>query len=201
LNIGRIIARPFVGDEAHGFKRTANRKDFAIPPPPGNLLERLHEDGRTIVSIGKIGDIFAHRFTGKEIKGHDNAEHFDATLDALKDLPDGGLIFTNFVDFDTNFGHRRDVPGYAHCLETFDQRLPELLSRLREHDLILITSDHGNDPTWRGTDHTREHVPILIFGPGLEGGPLGRRDTFADMGASLARHLGVKAPAQGTSFL
>jgi phosphopentomutase len=127
--------------------------------------------------------------------------HFDATLEALTKLPDGGLIFTNFLDFDTDFGHRRDVPGYAHCLETFDARLPELFALMRPGDVAVITADHGNDPTWHGTDHTREHMPILIFGPGIEGRPIGRRETLADIGASLAAHLGLPATAAGRSFL
>ncbi len=198
LNIGRVIARPFDGNPRDGFIRTPHRKDFGFPPPPGNLLERLAGASRAIVSIGKIGDIFGHRFTGEEIKRADNMAHFDATLDALRELKDGGLIFTNFLDFDTEFGHRRDVPGYAHCLEMFDARLPELFAEMRPGDLAVITADHGNDPTWRGTDHTREHVPILIFGPGIEGRPIGRRETLADIGASLAVHLGVAPTAAGT---
>lgn len=201
LNIGRVIARPFVGNPRDGFTRTPNRKDFGLPPPSGTLLERLAGASRATVSIGKIGDIFAHRFTGKEIKCAGNMAHFDATLDALRELPDGGLIFTNFLDFDTDFGHRRDVPGYAHCLESFDARLPELFAAMRLGDLAVITADHGNDPAWHGTDHTREHVPILLFGPGIEGRAIGRRETLADIGASLAAHLGVEPAAAGRSFL
>jgi len=201
LNIGRVIARPFEGSPSRGFTRTSHRKDFGLPPPPGNLLERLAGASRKTVSIGKIGDIFAHRFTGEEIKRENNMAHFDATLDALRKLPDGGLIFTNFLDFDTDFGHRRDVPGYAHCLETFDARLPELFALMRPGDVGVITADHGNDPTWHGTDHTREHVPILVFGPGIETSPIGRRETLADIGASLAAHLGLPATAAGRSFL
>jgi phosphopentomutase len=201
LNIGRVIARPFEGNPTDGFVRTPHRKDFGLSPPPGNLLERLADASRSIVSIGKIGDIFAHRFTGSEIKRANNMAHFDATLEALRGLPDGGLIFPNFLDFDTDFGHRRDVPGYAHCLETFDARLPELFAEMRPGDVAVITADHGNDPTWRGTDHTREHVPILIFGPGIEGRPIGRRETLADIGASLAVHLGLPPTASGKSFL
>jgi len=201
LNIGRVIARPFEGSPSRGFTRTPHRKDFGLPPPPGNLLERLAGASRKTVSIGKIGDIFAHRFTGEEIKRADNMAHFNATLEALTKLPDGGLIFTNFLDFDTDFGHRRDVPGYAHCLETFDARLPELFALMRPGDVAVITADHGTDPTWHGTDHTREHVPILVFGPGIEGRPIGRRETLADIGASLAAHLGVPPTAAGQSFL
>lgn len=201
LNIGRVIARPFKGNASEGFFRTPHRKDFGLCPPPGNLLERLANAGRAMVSIGKIGDIFAHRFTGEEIKRDGNMAHFDATLEALRELPDGGMIFTNFVDFDTDFGHRRDIPGYAHCLENFDARLPELFAAMRPGDAAVITADHGNDPTWSGTDHTREHVPVLLFGPGIEGGPTGRRETLADIGASLAVHLGLPETAAGRSWL
>jgi phosphopentomutase len=201
LAIGRVIARPFKGDARQGFVRTPRRKDFAIPPPPGNLLERVAQAGRAMASIGKVGDIFAHSFTGREIQRDGNMAHFDATLEALRDLPDGGLIFTNFLDFDTDFGHRRDIAGYAHCLEVFDARMPELFAAMRPGDLAVISSDHGNDPTWTGTDHTREHVPILCFGPGVAGGPIGRRESFADIGASLAAHLDLPATASGSSFL
>jgi phosphopentomutase len=200
LNVGRVIARPFVGASPADFKRTANRKDFAVPPPPGNLLERASGAGREIVSIGKIGDIFAHRNTGREIKGANNMQHVDQTLAALKELPDGGLVFANFVDFDTEHGHRRDIAGYAAALEAFDVRLPEIDGLLKPGDLVIVTADHGNDPSFRGTDHTREHVPILAWGPGLPCGPIGRRATFADIGATIARHLGLGALASGTPW-
>jgi phosphopentomutase len=163
-------------------------------------LQRAAEAGGATISIGKIGDIFAHTHTGEELKGASNNAHMDMTLEALDRLPDGGLIFANFVDFDTEYGHRRDVPGYAACLEAFDKRLPEIIARLRSGDLAVITADHGNDPTWRGTDHTREHAPILAFGPGIAGGALGARASFADIGASLAKHLGLAATAHGTPW-
>lgn len=201
LAIGRVIARPFTGDAARGFTRTPHRKDFATPPPPGNLLERLTAAERPVVSIGKVGDIFAHCFTGREIRRDDDMAHFDATLEALDELGEGGLIFTNFVDLDTNFGHRRDPAGYAHCLESFDARLPELFAQMRPGDVAVISADHGNDPTWTGGDHTREHAPILCFGPGVAPGGLGRRESFADIGASLARHLRLPAPTCGSSWL
>ena len=200
LKIGRIIARPFVGATPGAFKRTPHRKDFAMPPAMGNLLDRAAEAGRPIVSIGKIGDIFAHRHTGEEIKGAGNMDLFDKTLAALATLPDGGLIFANYLDLDTEFGHRRDVPGAAACLEAFDARMAELATHLRPGDLVVFTGDHGNDPTFRGTDHTREHVPVLAFGPGIVGGPLGARPTFADIGASVAAHLGLAAPVAGRSW-
>ncbi len=201
LNIGRVIARPFQGGAGEGFARTPQRKDFAVPPPPGNLLERLAEAGRAVVSIGKVGDIFAHCSTGQEIKRAGNMPHFDVMLQALHDLPDGGLIFANFVDFDTDFGHRRDIAGYAQCLEFFDTRMPELQAAMRAGDLAVISADHGADPTWPGVDHTREHVPVLAFGPGVAGRAIGRRESFADIGASLAAHLGLSATACGASFL
>ena len=171
-----------------------------MPPPPGNILQRAAEAGRAIISIGKIGDIFAHIHTGEELKGAGNDAHIDLTLDALARLPDAGLLFANFVDFDTDYGHRRDVAGYAACVEAFDARLPEIMAALKPGDLVVLTADHGNDPTWRGTDHTREHAPILAFGPGIAGGPIGARASFADIGASLARHIGVDAPARGQAW-
>ena len=195
LRIGRVIARPFLGHDAASFRRTPNRKDFAMPPPPGTILDRAAEAGRAVVTVGKISDIFAHRATGRELKGADNDANLDHLLEALADLPDGGLAFANLVDFDSDFGHRRDAAGYAGCLERFDRRLPELLARLEDGDLLVITADHGNDPTFHGTDHTREVVPILAYAPGRAGRALGRRETFADVGATLAAHLGLGATA------
>ena len=203
--IGRVIARPFAG-APDAFVRTPNRRDFATPPPGETLLDRLTGAGRSVVSIGKIGDIFAHRGTGREVKASGNDACLDAALDGLRDLPEGGLVFTNPVDFDTDFGHRRDVAGYAAALERFDARVPEIGAALREGDLAVITADHGNDPTCRGTDHTREHTPILALGPGLRPGPglprgpLGRRG-FADIGATLAVHLGIAPLKAGQSWL
>lgn len=201
LGVGRVIARPFVGTSRKTFRRTANRKDFPIPAPPGNLLDRAAEAGRDIVSLGKIGDIFGHRATGREIKGRDNDAIVDALLDALDTLGDGGLAVANLVDFDTDFGHRRDVAGYAACLEAFDRRLPDILARLRPDDLLVIAADHGNDPTAPGANHTREHVPVLCVGAGLSGETPPLRETFADVGQSIAVHLGLAATPSGTSFL
>jgi phosphopentomutase len=197
LRIGRVIARPFVGDRPGAFRRTAHRKDFAMPAPAGNLLDRAHEAGRAIVSIGKIGDIFGHRNTGDEIKGDGHADLFAKMTTTLDRLPDGGLIFANFLDLDTDYGHRRDVAGAAACLEDFDARMATLPAQLKAGDLVIFTADHGNDPTWRGTDHTREHVPILAFGPDLAHAEIGRRATFADIGASVAAHLGLAPPTKG----
>jgi phosphopentomutase len=199
LRIGRVIARPFVGTAAGGFTRTANRHDYAVPPPSDTILDKAQAAGRGIVTIGKIGDIFAHRGTGENIRGPDNATLIDATIAALARLPDGGLLFANYVDFDTLFGHRRDVAGYAAALEAFDQRLPALLAGVRRDDLLVITADHGCDPTWRGTDHTREHVPILVR-DGHRAGSIGARTSFADIGASVSRHLGLAHTDAGTAF-
>jgi phosphopentomutase len=188
--IGRVIARPFVGDEASGFTRTAHRRDYAVPPPADTLLDRLTAAGRPVVSVGKIGDIFAHRATGREIKPGGNDACLTAALAALAELPDGGLVFANLVEFDTEYGHRRDVPGYAAALERFDARMPEIRAALNPGDLCLVTADHGNDPTWTGTDHTREQVPVIAFGPDIGSGPLGPLG-FPEIGRMVARHLGV----------
>jgi phosphopentomutase len=200
LMIGRVIARPFVGESAATFARTANRKDLAIPPPDGTMLDRAAAAGREIVTVGKIGDIFAHRNTGLNRKGKSNAEHLALTVEALGDLADGGLVFANLVDLDTEFGHRRDVAGYAAGLEAIDRQLPVLLAALRPDDFLVITADHGNDPTWTGTDHTRECVPILLAGARVVPGSLGRRDSFADIAATVCAHLDLAAPTAGEAM-
>jgi len=201
LKIGRVIARPFVGETAGSFERTANRRDYAEPPPETTLLDRLVADGRKVVGIGKIADIFAHRGVSEVVKGRNDMELVDATLAAFGRLGDGDLIFANYVEFDTRCGHRRDVPCYAAALERFDRRVPELEARLKPGDLAIITADHGNDPTWKGTDHTREHLPILAFGPGIAPGEIGRRETLADIGETVAAHLGLAPGKHGTRFL
>jgi phosphopentomutase len=201
LHIGRVIARPFIGETKGHFVRTQNRKDFAMPPPSGTLLDRASEDGREVISIGKIGDIFAHRNTGEELKGASNMAHFDLSLSALDRLRDGGLLLANFVDFDSDFGHRRDVAGYGACLEAFDARISDLFQILRQTDLLLFTADHGNDPTWTGTDHTREHVPILACGGGYPAGCIGRRQSLADIGETIAKHLGLPALPHGQAWI
>jgi phosphopentomutase len=200
LRIGRVIARPFVGRSAKDFVRTGNRKDFAIPPPDGNLFQRAARANRAVISIGKIGDIFAHRDTGQERKGKSNDGNVDLLLEALVAIPDGGLIFVNLVDFDTEYGHRRDVPGFAACLETFDARLGAIEAAMRPSDYCLITADHGNDPTFRGFDHTREHVPILAFGAGSPPGPIGARLSLADIGETIALKLGLPKGAHGAAW-
>lgn len=199
-NIGRVIARPFAGEIGH-FYRTGNRRDYAMPPPNKTLLDNMVDNGDTVVAIGKTADIFAHQGISKEIKAVGNMAIFDATLQALENAKDRTLIFSNFVDFDSSYGHRRNVEGYAAALEEFDQRLPELDELLRSGDLVIITADHGCDPTWQGSDHTREHIPVLCYGPGIEAGLIGKRDTFADIGQTLAEHFGLNPLNYGISFL
>lgn len=198
--IGRVIARPFHGDSG-AYKRTGNRRDYATLPPEPTLLDHLKEAGREVIAIGKTADIFAHQGPTQTIHAYGNMALFDATLQALQTAPDGSLIFTNFVDFDSSYGHRRDVAGYAQALEAFDARMPELLAQLRPGDLVVISADHGCDPTRPGSDHTREHIPVLAFGPGIRSRFVGRRDTFADIGQSLAEYLGIAPLNHGVSFL
>ncbi|MDN5928630.1 MAG: phosphopentomutase [Hyphomicrobiales bacterium] len=200
LNIGRVIARPFVGETKETFERTANRRDYAVPPPEPTLLDRLAGAGRQVIGIGKIGDIFAHRGVGEVRKGAGNMALFDAALGAMDDAKAGDLVFANFVDFDMLYGHRRDIPGYAAALEAFDRRLPEALARLQNGDLLILTADHGCDPSWKGTDHTREQVPVIGTGPGLASGSIGTRRTYADIGETIAEHLGIPTGPHGTSF-
>ncbi|MCA1454189.1 phosphopentomutase [Bradyrhizobium sp. BRP22] len=199
LNIGRVIARPFVGSSKGGFRRTAHRRDFSVPPPEPTILDACEVDGRDIVSIGKIDDIFAHRGTGRNGRGDSNDALFNCTLDGLNSLADGGLLFANFIDFDTLYGHRRDVAGYAAALEAFDARLPELMARLKSDDLLVITADHGCDPTWSGTDHTREQVPILLRSS-AQTSPIGKRVGFSDIGATVAAHLKLAPLRHGVPF-
>lgn len=201
LNIGRVIARPFVGERPVDFKRTGNRRDFSVLPPEPTLLNRVQDAGRSVHAVGKISDIFAHQGVSRVLKGSDNMKLVDATIQAMDEAEDGDLIFTNLVDFDMLYGHRRDVAGYAAALEAFDARLADIHEHTKPGDLIMITADHGCDPTWRGTDHTRERVPILSFGPGLPTRNIGIRTTFADIGETIARHLGLPPGPHGRSFL
>ncbi len=198
--IGRVIARPFVGEEGV-FRRTGNRQDFSIPPPDKTLLDYLCEHQREVIAIGKIADIFAHRGVTQTVKADGNMALFDATLEALKSAPAGSLIFTNFVDFDSSYGHRRDLAGYARALEAFDERLPQLDALLAPDDVVVIAADHGCDPTFPGSDHTREHIPVIVYGPRITSRCIGQRDTFADVGQSLALHLQIPPLPVGASFL
>jgi len=199
--IGRVIARPFVGTSARDFVRTGNRRDYAVPPPAPTVLDKLVASGGEVIGIGKIPDIFAHCGISRSVKATGNAALFDATLEALATAPDRSIVFSNFVDFDMLYGHRRDVDGYAAALEYFDTRLPALIERLGPGDLAILSADHGCDPTWPGSDHTREHVPVLVSGSRVRPGPLGKRATMADIGQSLAAHFGLPVMDYGTSFL
>lgn len=197
MKVGRVIARPFTGVPG-AFKRTANRHDYAMDPPGPTLLEWVQGAGRATHAIGKIGDIFSMKGIGKLWKGKSDLDLFGYLDGLVDDAEDGSLTFTNFVEFDTLYGHPRDVAGYARALEWFDGRVGALLTRLQPGDLAIFTADHGNDPTWAGTEHTRERVPVVCAGIGAGG--LGLR-SFADVGASVAAHLGVTAQGPGRSFL
>lgn len=201
LKVGRVIARPFEGPAEGPFRRTGNRHDYAVPPPAPTLLRVLSDAGREVWAIGKIGDIYAHDGPTREVRASGHEALWDATLGAVRECADGGMVMVNFVDFDAVHGHRRDVGGYAKSLEEFDARLPELFGAMRGDDLLCITADHGNDPTWRGTDHTRERVPVLFRGAGVEAGrSLGVRETFADIGQTLAAFLGVGRLGDGVAI-
>jgi phosphopentomutase len=200
LGVGRVIARPFVGEPGN-FKRTSNRRDFALVPPEETVLDRLKAAGLPVVAIGKIEDLFAGRGMTNALHTGSDDEGMDLVVKHIADV-DRGLIFTNLVDFDTVYGHRNDVPGYAANLERFDARLSDLLPRLADSDLLIVTSDHGNDPTTPSTDHAREFVAVLGFGARVRpGADLGTRQTFADLGQTLAENFGVEPMKHGTSFL
>ncbi|SQD80093.1 phosphopentomutase [Moritella yayanosii] len=200
-NIGRVIARPFIGSDKSNFARTGNRRDYSVLPPAPTLLDRMVESGGEVVSVGKIADIYAHQGITKKVKATGLEALFDLTLEQVKQAGDQTIVFTNFVDFDSSWGHRRDVAGYAKGLEYFDTRLPELLAILEEGDVLVLTADHGCDPTAPGTDHTREHIPVIFYGHNVPKGPLGLRDTFADIGQSIAAYHGLPKLDYGTSFL
>jgi phosphopentomutase len=199
LGLGRVIARPFVG-EPGSFVRTSNRRDFALRPPQETLLDRLKAASLPVVAIGKIEDLFAGRGMTRAIHTSSDADGMDRLEQELTTI-DRGLIFTNLVDFDTQYGHRNDVAGYARNLEAFDARLARLLPQLRADDLLVVTADHGNDPTTPSTDHAREYVPLIVTGARVRTGDLGTRATFADLGQTLADVFGVGPLAHGTSFL
>jgi phosphopentomutase len=199
LGMGRVIARPFIGAEGH-FTRTARRHDYALPPAGETLLDRMTAVGHPVVAIGKIQDLFARRGIGQAFPTTSDDDGVDRLL-AQMDGVASGLIFTNLVDFDTQYGHRNDVQGYARNLEQFDNRLAEVLTRLRETDVLIVTADHGNDPTTPSTDHSREYVPLLVAGATVgRNVDLGTRATFADLGQTLAELFGVSPLAHGTAF-
>jgi len=200
-NIGRVIARPFTGNKPGEFQRTVNRHVYAVEPPMPTLLDKMKASGGEVIAIGKISDIYAGCGVTQKLKATGLEELWDVTLQQLQAAGDHSIIFTNFVDFDSSYGHRRDVAGYARALEYFDSRLPELMEQLGDGDLVVLTADHGCDPTWTGTDHTREYVPMIFCGPAVAAQDLGRRETFADIGQSIARYHGLPALDYGTSFI
>lgn len=201
-NIGRVIARPFVGETKGEFIRTGNRRDLSLPPPDTTVLEKIiNETQGKVTSIGKIADIYAHVGISHKVKATGLEELIDETLTALSQAQNNNLIFTNLVDFDSSFGHRRDTAGYAGALEYLDGRLPEIMAALGKEDLLIICADHGCDPTWPGTDHTREHIPVLIYGEQVKPGFTGKSDTFADIGQTLASFFGTSAMTYGKNLL
>lgn len=198
--IARVIARPFVGEKNGEFVRTKNRHDYALSPIAPTLLDKAKEKGLQVVAIGKISDIYAGSGVTKKVLASGLEELWDKTLEEVKNLDADGIVFTNFVDFDMTWGHRRDVKGYAEGLMYFDSRLPEILPLLQDDDVVFITADHGCDPTWTGTDHTRECVPVLMFGPKVKPQSLGRRKTYADIAETIAQKFGLTPFHIGTPF-
>jgi len=198
LDITRVIARPFIGTSSDDFERTSNRRDLTTPPNGLTLLDFIQAAGGQVVSVGKIADIFSNQGVSYTVKGSDNMALIDQLLSQMK-LAKEGLIFVNLVDFDTKFGHRRDIAGYALALEQLDKRIIEIESLLSNDDLVLITADHGCDPTWPGSDHTREHVPVVFYGNQVKNNNLGERSSFADMGQTIANHLEIDPLPYGKS--
>jgi phosphopentomutase len=198
--VGRVIARPFVGETAETFKRTENRHDYAVPPPTDNLLPLLKNNDLDVVCIGKIASIYDSMGVTEDLTAKNNDQSIDQTINALN-AESKGLIFSNLVDFDMLYGHRRDTEGYAKALEHFDNRLPEILDAMRDDDLFIITADHGNDPTKEGSDHTREYAPLLVFGKNAKQSiNLGTRGSLADIGQTIAENFGLNLK-DGESFL
>ena len=199
-NIGRVIARPFLGENGN-YRRTSNRHDYAVAPPAPTLLDHVKDEGGEVIGLGKISDIFAAQGISRVVKGADNMALFESLLKVMDEAGGKSLTFVNFVDFDQAFGHRRDIAGYSHALHELDARLPEFIGRMKEGDLAVITADHGCDPSWPGSDHTREHIPMLFFGPGVAPRALPVSESFSDIGATIAKHLGVTPLLNGTSLL
>lgn len=201
-NIGRVIARPFLGESAETFKRTENRKDYAVLPPDGILTDQIYKAGKEIIGVGKIEDIMAHKSITQSYHTGNNHDGIAKIIELLQETSMSGLIFANLVDFDMLFGHRRDVQGYYDALKEFDTALGEMLPLLQDHDALFITADHGNDPTFRGTDHTREYVPLLGYSPQFKQNiNLRIRESFSDLGQTIAEMLKVDKISCGQSFL
>jgi phosphopentomutase len=199
-NVGRVIARPFVGNNASDFERTGNRRDYSVLPPAPTVLDKMVKNGQ-VISIGKIADIFAHQGITLKTKATGLPALIDATLTHMDSADDNSIIFTNLVNFDQDFGHRRDPVGYGEALEYLDVRLIDIYQHLRADDLLLLTSDHGCDPTWPGNDHTREYVPVLAYSQDIGSVALGERSTFADLGQTLADLFSLEKMDYGQSFL
>lgn len=197
--VARVIARPFVG-EIGNFTRTPNRRDYSLDPFEKTILDFTSEAGYDVMAVGKIEDIFNGKGITKEVHTKSNMDGVDKTIEYLK-TDTKGIIFTNLVDFDAKFGHRRDPKGYKEALEELDVRIPEILDNMKDTDMLIIVADHGNDPTYKGTDHTREYVPVVVYGKNVKAGVnLGTRETFADVAATIADILNVQKPKIGTSF-
>jgi len=201
MNIGRVIARPFLGSNSQDFARTGNRRDYSVLPPAPTLLDVLAKDGGEVISIGKISDIYAHQGITQKHKAPGLMNLLEKTSEVMESAPDRSLIFTNLVDFDEKFGHRRNPVGYAKALKEFDDYLPTILNQLNADDVLMITADHGCDPTFPGSEHTREYVPVIAYQPGMNNTPLGERNSFADIGQTLAQWFNLSALDYGDSFL
>ena len=199
--VGRIIARPFIGESALDFKRTANRHDYALEPPIRTVLNELKDSGYAVISVGKINDIFNGSGITEAYKSVSNDNGMEITIDLCKNKNFTGLCFVNLVDFDAIYGHRRNPIGYKDAFERFDSLINEMIKELKQDDLVIITADHGNDPTWKGTDHTREYVPLIVHSKTTKGGSLGTRESFADIGAAIASNFEIQMPKIGKSFL
>lgn len=200
MNIGRVIARPFIGNDASDFVRTGNRRDFSILPPEPTVLDKLKSAGGEVISVGKIADIFAHQGITQKTKATGIEALVNATLTHMETAPSNSIIFTNLVNFDQDFGHRRDPVGFGLALEAFDKQLDEVLKTLGDQDTLFLIADHGCDPTWQGSDHTREYVPILAYANHMNSIKLGERATFADLGQTLAEMFGLEKMNYGSSF-
>ncbi len=200
MMVGRVIARPFIGTDKTGFQRTPNRHDYAISPPDDTLCDRVVAAGGQVLAVGKIADIFSNRGISQVFKGKDDMALVDHTVALMDKARNGDLVFANYVEFDSLYGHPRDVAGYARALEKFDARLPEILAGLRQDDLLVISADHGNDPTWHGSEHTRERVPVLLTGPNIAPANLGQI-AFADVGETIASHLGLAKGKHGENII
>lgn len=197
--LARIIARPFVGEPGN-FTRTSNRRDFSLDPYENTILDNLKDAGQDVIAVGKIEDIFNGKGITEAVHTKSNMDGVDQTIEYMK-KDNKGLIFTNLVDFDSKYGHRRNVEGYKNAIEELDSRIPEIMDNLKDEDILILTADHGNDPTYKGTDHTREYIPVLVYGKNVRSGAdIGIRATFSDIGATVADILGAKMPSNGESF-